>query len=73
MQPFSLNQTGTLLPRQLAHFVSAIDTRIEPRYAKFRTPLCARRHYSQGLMQPFSLNQTGTLLPRQLAHFVSAI
>jgi hypothetical protein len=25
MQPFSLNQTGTLLPRQLAHFVSAID------------------------------------------------
>lgn len=25
MQPFSLNQTGTLLIRHLAHFVSAID------------------------------------------------
>lgn len=25
MQPFSLNQTGTLLICQLAHFVSAID------------------------------------------------
>jgi hypothetical protein len=27
MQPFSLNQTGTLLRRHLAHFVSAIDKR----------------------------------------------
>jgi hypothetical protein len=25
-QPFSINQTGTLLTRHLAHFVSAIDT-----------------------------------------------
>ena len=24
-QPFSINQTGTLLTRHLAHFVSAID------------------------------------------------
>jgi hypothetical protein len=27
IQPFSHNQTGTLLIRQLAHFVSAIDSR----------------------------------------------
>ena len=27
--PFSLNQTGTLLPRHLAQFVSAIDRRPE--------------------------------------------
>ena len=31
MQPFSLNRTGTLLRRHLAHFASAIDNRaIEP-------------------------------------------
>ena len=27
MQPFSQNQTGTLLRRHLAHFVSAIDSK----------------------------------------------
>jgi hypothetical protein len=29
MQPFSLNQTGTLLRRHLAEFVAAIDTRVD--------------------------------------------
>ena len=46
MQPFSLNQTGTLLPRQLAHFVSAIDTAVDAEIrhhdAKFAVGPCAQ-------------------------------
>ena len=33
MQPFSLNQTGTLLRRHLAQFVAAIDSRTQVRLA----------------------------------------
>ena len=55
-QPFSINQTGTLLTRHLAHFVSAIDTR---RSALRQHDLCLTQ-LANNLLRPVSL-----------AHFLS--